>query len=489
MTDKEALEKVASTEIKKVGRVVLLNSVLESFNIKQAVSNVSCPIVILHTLQNALVDNQHVYSLQIYKDQYTKPKTTKLKDFLAGQDSKRLVVYTDGSYAAFQERAPGVMKLFDEFINAEVHQSNLLDWVFSDKYLQQIESDLAVLQELELEEARNYIRSLSNLSKFKNDELKEFIHDAEDFSDRLNERIQKIQNLIEKSQENILSFQQTAVDHLQDQDVSQKTLKNVKNGLEERLKLAKIEMETIVNTNKEPIQLLLILAKNVNQIDGSSSLLKNPSNEKLLTKFNDVLKSMKEDATYDGQKLQEIITFKNKGLITRDSNLKLLHQAFKDIVQVETKYKTLPSVLLFDYNLHNFKVKATELETVTIRFQTRLISLAWNTLDYLQNLKIPSQSTFKEIYQIFDFALNESNAFLPALRLEDAIFIQLNLNIEDFGFRSTPQQFYVDTQSDLAQKFAETIVKQKVQNIHQNLEEQYHQHFKSSLKPSISLTC
>ena len=479
MTEQEALEIANTNQITNNGRVTIINGVLESFNIQKSVAQISCPIIIVHTLQNTITTNDHIYDLCHYKGEPVKMMHSKLSNFIADPHAKRMILNLKGSYASYEEREPSIMETIKNFIKSEPDQNNLLDWIMNEKMLIHTEQDILNLQELELEEVQGYIEKLSDVRKIAKEIRDEFLIEAQNFAQNVDKKLADIELKVERSEENINTLKQASLEKIRNREITPGMLEKVRRQHEERLMVIRDHLQVIRNHDREPLNLLLIIARDLDALDNHMNAIATASNAKNLDQYYNELQSMLTKSVFDSDRIIEIINIKTGTMKVFVDAKVALNGVYRHILHVEERYKAIPSVPLFDHNIQNLKTKGTELELHIIQLRLRLISFIESIMQYLNKLNLDNDQSFGYVNEVLNIYHREITDFLDLLVIDDSKFVKINKNLEDPNYINSPGYLYTMAKMEIEGKYTKDLKISKLQEFKKRLEKA------SSMKKSL----
>ncbi len=224
INDQQALEKHSQNPITKVGALSLINGVLQSFNTSQMIAGIPCPIVVVHTSENSLVDANQTFDLC----RSSKPKKhLKIKDYLTNQQEvPRLYLQSKGSYLAFDEKEPDLFKIIESFLEADADQSTL-DSAINNQLIMKIEADILSLQEIELSEAKYFLDKMLDPAKSGDDSQLLIPDEMLGIVNKSNTKISIIEQGFQKIESSLSPRKTALVDLLKEQENATKSEKKV----------------------------------------------------------------------------------------------------------------------------------------------------------------------------------------------------------------------------------------------------------------------
>ena len=252
-------KRVQTNPISTEGRKVIIDGCLECINLIQKIQTVRIPIVIIHSLQNNIVDVNQVYlfenTFESIKLQ-TKKEELSISEFMKSQ-RRRLTLLCQGGYALLDEEQAELLQYIEEFMKAPLSNNNTLSMIFVEKMLNELEDSLLSLQEREIEDCSATVEKLKNFRTMQRDAQDRLLKRAAIVTKTINTKIQETKMKIDKSIENFQNVKVKMSKYELNEETNEKILQNE----ERRLNDIQAYLENVVKMDQVPLNKLLQLAK------------------------------------------------------------------------------------------------------------------------------------------------------------------------------------------------------------------------------------
>lgn len=261
----QAQKRCQTNPISIEGRKVIIDGCLNCINLIQKIQSVRIPLVIVHSLQNNIVDVNHTYlfenTFEATKLRREKEKQT-IDQFFKSQ-RRRLTLLCEGGYSLFDENGDDFQNYLKEFITSSLSNNNTLNMIFIEKMLNELEDSLLSLQEREIEDCKAIIIKLKSFCTLHKDGQEKLLSWADSVSAEFNAKIQDTRTRIEKSQENFKNVKIRMSKYELNEELNEKVLQNE----ERRLNDLVTHLENVVTIDQIPLNQLLQLARIQSRLD------------------------------------------------------------------------------------------------------------------------------------------------------------------------------------------------------------------------------
>lgn len=265
------------------GRRVIIDGILNSINLIQKIQTVRIPFIIIHSLQNNIVDVNHTY---LFENTFEASKLKKDKEkvtismFLKSQ-RRRLTLLCEGGYSLFDENTEEFFNYLGEFMTSPLSHNNTLQMIFIEKILNELEDSLLSIQERDVIECKNVIQKLKSFTSMEIDSQKRSLEQARKTSTYFNESVQKVQQKVDKTIENIDNLKNRMSKYELNEEITEKILQNA----DRRLADIKVHINTLIRIDQKPLNQLFKFAQIQTDIEDSITKLQSIIDERKLDRI------------------------------------------------------------------------------------------------------------------------------------------------------------------------------------------------------------
>lgn len=298
-----AQKQLKSNPISIEGRKLIIDGCLNSINLIQKIQSVKIPIVIVHSLQNNIVDVNHTYLFEnTFESAKLKQETEKLsiQEFFNSQ-RRRLTLLCEGGYSLFDERGPDFLAHLESFMTATLSHNNTLNMIFVEKVLNELEDGLLLLQEREIEDCKEIIQELHTFGTLQRDKQQKLYKKASSLASTFNAKIKDTQMKIEKSIENFKNVKIRMTKYELNEELNEMILQSE----ERRLMDIQTHLENVIKIDLNPLNKLLQLARIQIKLDENLTAIETVIIDKDFEKLHDKVKQTLQAEHFELHEIEE----------------------------------------------------------------------------------------------------------------------------------------------------------------------------------------